>query len=107
METQKFIEEFIKLEPKSRNAQLALLDLIHWRVQSDSLKPQDLASACKEYFDRNKNKLYCSSDLRKYLPILDKANLLQVLEHTSKGLENENNEQEVRSPNLEHFMIIS
>lgn len=93
-ETQKFIDEFIKLEPKSRNAHLALLDLVQWRVQSTSIKSQDLVTACQEYFDRNRHKLYCFGDLRKYVTTLDRSDLLQILEYTAKSVENEDDSQD-------------
>ncbi|PYI06608.1 hypothetical protein BO78DRAFT_343164 [Aspergillus sclerotiicarbonarius CBS 121057] len=86
-ETQKFLDDFIAAAPKSRNAQLARLDLVHWSFQSGNLKSDDLISACQEYFDHNKHKLYCFGDLRSYVPALDKPFLLKFVEHVSKGAE--------------------
>ncbi|BCR92013.1 MDM20/NAA25 family protein [Aspergillus chevalieri] len=84
-----FIKHFLNAVPKSRNAQLAQLDLIHWGVQSGSLSKDDLYSASKEYFDRNKSKLYCFGDLQKYLPGLEKDGLSRFVEYTLKTQESE------------------
>ncbi|KAH8428707.1 MDM20/NAA25 family protein [Aspergillus melleus] len=86
-ETQKFINGFIESEPKSRNAQLARLDLIHFQFQSGNLKADELVAACQEYFDRNKNKLYCFGDLQTYLSALDKDALSKFVEYTIQGQE--------------------
>lgn len=77
--------------PKSRNAQLAQLDLIHWGVQSSNLTKDDLYSASQEYFDWNKSKLYCFGDLQKYLPELEKDGLSKFVEYTLKTQESESN----------------
>ena len=74
---------------------MALLDLVHWRVQSADAKPQELVTACQVYFDRNKHKLYCFGDLRKYLPSLGKSDSLQVLDHASISLGGETSDQNV------------
>ncbi|PKX93059.1 MDM20/NAA25 family protein [Aspergillus novofumigatus IBT 16806] len=83
-EIRKFIDEFIKAVPRSRNAQLARLDLIHWSFKSGSLKSDELITACQEYFDRNKTKLYCFVDLRKYLSDLDKGSLTEFIQYASR-----------------------
>ncbi|PGH07686.1 hypothetical protein GX51_01695 [Blastomyces parvus] len=72
-ETQDFIEAYIKMQPKSRNAQLAALDLTEQRITMNELPLETLLPACKEYFDRNCTKLYCFHDLRKYLIKLDRS----------------------------------
>ncbi|XHG00685.1 hypothetical protein AWENTII_004114 [Aspergillus wentii] len=90
-ETQDYIKEFISAEPKSRNAQLARLDLIHWGFQSGTQSTDDLLSACQEYFDNNKHKLYSFSDLQKYLPALDNASLSKFVQHALKLDGNEAN----------------
>ncbi|PLB54463.1 cytoskeleton organization protein [Aspergillus steynii IBT 23096] len=84
-ETQKFIDGFIEYEPKSRNAQLARLDLIHFNFQSGSLKADELVAACQGYFYLNKNKLYCFGDLQTYLSALDKDSLSKFVEYTAKN----------------------
>lgn len=83
-EAQNFIKEFLNAVAKSRNAQLAHLDLIHWAVQSGNLTKDDLYSACQEYFERNKNKLHCFGDLQKYLSGLEKDDLSKFVEYTLK-----------------------
>ncbi|OAT05409.1 cytoskeleton organization protein [Blastomyces gilchristii SLH14081] len=72
-ETQDFIAAYIKRQPKSRNAQLAALDLTEQRITMNELPLEDLLPACKEYFNRNCTKLYCFHDLRKYLIKLDRS----------------------------------
>ncbi|KAH3207645.1 hypothetical protein KXW62_006364 [Aspergillus fumigatus] len=93
-ETRKFIDEFIKAVPRSRNAQLARLDLIDWSFKSGSLKSHELITACQEYFDRNKTKLYCFVDLRKYLSDLDKASLTEFIQYASRteGIQGDEND---------------
>ncbi|KAL2007064.1 hypothetical protein VTN00DRAFT_8502 [Thermoascus crustaceus] len=86
-ETQTFIEGFIERQPKSRNAQLARLELVHWKVQSGSQTADDLLSACQVYLDRNSNKLYCFDDLQKYLVALGKDSILKFLEHVASHVE--------------------
>ncbi|PGH30405.1 hypothetical protein GX50_06841 [[Emmonsia] crescens] len=72
-ETQDFIAAYIKRQPKSRNAQVAALDLMEHRIATKELSLRDLLLACKEYFDRNCTKLYCFHDLCKYLIKLDRS----------------------------------
>jgi len=96
-----FIKHFLNAVPKSRNAQLAQLDLIHWGVQSGSLSKDDLYSASKEYFDRNKSKLYCFGDLQKYLPGLEKDGLSRFVEYTLKTQESESDVRQTTS--FSHF----
>ncbi|KAL2852865.1 N-acetyltransferase B complex non catalytic subunit-domain-containing protein [Aspergillus pseudoustus] len=86
-ETQGFIAEFIAAQPKSRNAQLAHLDLTHSAFQSGSVSQEDLLSACQAYFIHSKNKLYCFSDLLAYLPSLDKDAILAFADHAAKAAE--------------------
>lgn len=89
-ETQKFISEFIESQPKSRNAQLARLDLTHSSFQSGALKQEDLLSGCQSYFDHSKNKLYCFGDLLSYLPSLDKDSISAFVKYASEAsLQNE------------------
>ncbi|GAB1191620.1 hypothetical protein APSETT444_000800 [Aspergillus pseudonomiae] len=85
--TLKFIGDFLDVVPKSRNAQLARLDLIHSGVLAGTSKTEDLVATCQEYFDSNKNKLYCFSDLQLYLAALDKEGVSKFVEYASKGQE--------------------
>ncbi|KAL2833431.1 N-acetyltransferase B complex non catalytic subunit-domain-containing protein [Aspergillus cavernicola] len=84
-ETQKFISEFTASQPKSRNAQLALLDMAHSSFQSGSVEQEGLLSACQGYFDHSKSKLYCFGDLLSYLPSLDKDLVSKFVEYASKA----------------------
>ncbi|KAE8394582.1 N-acetyltransferase B complex non catalytic subunit-domain-containing protein [Aspergillus alliaceus] len=86
-DTLKFISDFLESVPKSRNAQLARLDLIHSDVLAGNSKTEELVSACQEYFDCNKNKLYCFSDLQLYMAALDKESVSKFVEYTFKGQE--------------------
>ncbi|PYH93734.1 putative cytoskeleton organization protein [Aspergillus ellipticus CBS 707.79] len=86
-ETRKFLDNFIASTPKSRNARLARLDLAHWSFQAGDLKAEELISACQDYFDHNKHKLYCFGDLRNYASVLDKASLVKLVEYLSKSQE--------------------
>ncbi|KMP09176.1 hypothetical protein CIHG_03505 [Coccidioides immitis H538.4] len=73
-DVEEFIENHIAKRPKSRNAQLARLDLTSRQVSKGKrLSPADLLTGCKIYFDNNKTKLYCFNDLRRYLTILDES----------------------------------
>lgn len=56
---------------------------MHWTFQAGNLKADDLVTACQEYFDRNKHKLYCFGDLRSYVPALDKTSVLKFVEYIS------------------------
>ncbi|KAA8649097.1 hypothetical protein EYZ11_000689 [Aspergillus tanneri] len=84
-ETQNFISKFIEHQPKSRNAQLARLDLTHFSFQSGNLNADDLISACQGYFDYNKDKLYCFGDLRDYLSALDRDSVSRFVEYSAKA----------------------
>ncbi|KAB8246836.1 N-acetyltransferase B complex non catalytic subunit-domain-containing protein [Aspergillus flavus] len=87
IETLKFIGDFLDVVPKSRNARLARLDLIHSGVLAGTSKTEDLVSTCQEYFDNNKNKLYCFGDLQLYLAALGKEAVTKFVEYASKGQE--------------------
>ncbi|KAI3006216.1 hypothetical protein CBS147346_3844 [Aspergillus niger] len=91
--TRKFVDEFVAAVPKSRNAQLARLDLMHWTFQAGNLKADDLVTACQEYFDRNKHKLYCFGDLRSYVPALDKTSVLKFVEYISASAAGQTDEK--------------
>ncbi|KAJ5324621.1 Cytoskeleton organization protein (Dec1) [Penicillium atrosanguineum] len=66
-ETQKFVEEFIKANPKSRNAALAFIDLSIFGMQRGEMTADDVLSACQRYADQHKHKLYLFGDLRRAL----------------------------------------
>ncbi|KAI1942769.1 hypothetical protein LOZ66_001176 [Ophidiomyces ophidiicola] len=72
-EVRDFIDTYISKRPKSRNAQLARLDLISLEILGNKETPTNLLAGCKAYFDRNKNKLYCFHDIRSYLGKLDES----------------------------------
>ncbi|KAL3437638.1 N-acetyltransferase B complex non catalytic subunit-domain-containing protein [Aspergillus tetrazonus] len=84
-ETRDFIDKFIMAQPKSRNAQLARLDLVFSSFQSGAVKQEDLLLACQVYFDHAKNKLYCFGDLLDYLPSLSKDSIKTFVEYSSKN----------------------
>lgn len=94
---QTFIEEFIERQPKSRNAQLARLDMVHWRVQSGAQTADDLLSACQLYFDRSSNRLYCFEDLQKYLVALGKDLVSKFLDHVSSHVDEQSSGKDVCS----------
>ncbi|KAJ9191343.1 hypothetical protein DTO021D3_2592 [Paecilomyces variotii] len=97
-ETQTFVEEFIQRQPKSRNAQLASLDLSYRRFQSGGKTSADLLSACQTYFDRNRKKLYCFADLKKYLVAVDKDSLNKFLDHVSQNVKDDTAAKDVNDP---------
>jgi N-terminal acetyltransferase B complex non-catalytic subunit len=72
-------------QPKSRNAQLARLDLLFSSFQSGAVKQEDLLFGCQAYFDHAKNKLYCFGDLLGYLPSLGKDSIKNFVEYASKN----------------------
>ncbi|KAL4878518.1 N-acetyltransferase B complex non catalytic subunit-domain-containing protein [Aspergillus karnatakaensis] len=84
-ETQKFISEFIAAQPKSRNAQLARLDLTHFSFKSGAVTQDELLSACQAYFDHSKNKLYCFGDLLSYLPSLEKNFIAKLVDYAAQA----------------------
>ncbi|KAL4906508.1 hypothetical protein BDW74DRAFT_133702 [Aspergillus multicolor] len=84
-ETQNFISDFIAAQPKSRNAQLARIDLTHSSFLAGALKREDLLSGCQAYFDHSKNKLYCFGDLLGYLPSLDRESIAAFVEYASRA----------------------
>lgn len=65
------IAGYVSKRPKSRNAQLARLDLVARMMAGKHSTTASLLATCKAYFDNNKTKLYCFHDLREYLPALD------------------------------------
>lgn len=69
--TKAFAESYINKRPKSRNAQLFLLDLTEKQILKGESKPTDLVDECKKYFDLNGHKTYAFPDLRKYLANFD------------------------------------
>ncbi|KAL2215610.1 cytoskeleton organization protein [Thermoascus aurantiacus ATCC 26904] len=97
-DVQTFIEEFIERQPKSRNAQLARLDMVHWRVQSGAQTADDLLSACQLYFDRNSNRLYCFEDLQKYLVALGKDLVSKFLDHVSSHVDEQSSGKDANDP---------
>src|SRR5215471_6265223 len=109
-ETQDFIDNYVKRQPKSRNAQLASLDLVQHRVDSRYLTPEDLLSACKVYFDCNSNRLYCFHDLQRYLVKLDPILLETFLAYVSNEVVLENSENtngKVRTTkSRDHIMLL-
>ncbi|OJD18717.1 hypothetical protein AJ78_01254 [Emergomyces pasteurianus Ep9510] len=99
--TQDFITEYIKKQPKSRNAQLAALDLTELRIATKELFPRGLLSACKEYFDRNCTKLYCFHDLCKYLLRLDHSMQSEFQVYVSQKVvadQSEDDQKQVTDP---------
>ena len=66
------------------------MDLVLWRVEQGTLTRDELYTPCQEYFDRNKNKLHCFSDLQHYLPGLEKTALSKFVEYALKPQESEN-----------------
>ncbi|PYH77225.1 cytoskeleton organization protein [Aspergillus uvarum CBS 121591] len=83
--TQDFIRDFVAAVPKSRNAHLARLDMVHWGFKSGSSNAEDLIAACKQYYDLNKHKLYCFGDLRTYVSSLDQVSMTSLVNYTSEG----------------------
>ncbi|KAK2753596.1 hypothetical protein FQN54_007373 [Arachnomyces sp. PD_36] len=100
-ETQDFIQDFIRRQPRSRNAQLASLDLTQYQVTNGSQTKEDLLAACQTYFDANCNKLYCFDDLQKYLADFDSETLGAFHKHISNNEKvrgGQNNSEEADSP---------
>ncbi|KAI9368067.1 N-acetyltransferase B complex non catalytic subunit-domain-containing protein [Aspergillus egyptiacus] len=83
-ETQKLVSEFIVAQPKSRNAQLARLDLTHSSFQLGALGQKQLLSACQDYYDHSKGKLYCFGDLLSYSPSLDRSSISKFVEYAAE-----------------------
>lgn len=85
-----FVKDFFNFQPKSRNAQLAQLELISWGVESGKLETKHLFTACKEYLDRNKTRLYTFGDLSRYIHALDQTLLSEFIGYQLKSLSEEN-----------------
>lgn len=63
-DAQQHIQKFIDFDPKSRNAHVALLDILLTGFKRNERTEDDLALACQNYFDAHKLKLYTFKDLR-------------------------------------------
>ncbi|KAL1972383.1 hypothetical protein VTN31DRAFT_6797 [Thermomyces dupontii] len=85
-ETQAFLDGFAQRFP-SRNAQLALLDLAAWKLETNAITPSDMLAACQTYFDRTNNKLYCFGDLRRYITRLEKADTIALADYALRKVD--------------------
>lgn len=63
-DAQEHIQKFIDFDPKSRNAHVALLDLVLTGLKRAERTEDDLVLACQNYFDVHNLKLYAFKDLR-------------------------------------------
>ncbi|KAJ5215950.1 uncharacterized protein N7498_002357 [Penicillium cinerascens] len=89
-ETQKFIEEFIKAQPKSRNAALAHVDSAFLGMQLGEMTPDDVLSACQRYADQHKHKLYVFGDLRRALAD-DRNAMSKIADYLANCKQDDNN----------------
>jgi hypothetical protein len=69
-ETQAFIEYFLSKFPWSRNANLALLDLVCWKNDREDVSEPNLLRDFHTYYRMNSSKIHCFNDLRKKLQYL-------------------------------------
>lgn len=81
-ETQKFIEEYIEFNSKSRNAALALIGTTIIGAQKGEISSDHLLSACHKYLDQHKHKLYAFSDIREVVDG-DRDKMAKILNYMS------------------------
>ena len=86
-DTQQHIETFIKFSPKSRNAHIAIMDIILTGFKRGERTEDDLVVACQRYFDQHKHKLYAFKDLRGVLETRDDALIHRVAQHCLDSVE--------------------
>ncbi|KAJ5608161.1 hypothetical protein N7537_004780 [Penicillium hordei] len=86
-DTQQHIEKFIEFSPKSRNAHIALMDIVLTGVKRGERTEDDLVIACQRYFDQHKHKLYAFKDLRGVLETRDDALIHRVAQHCMDSVE--------------------
>ena len=70
---------------------MAYLDLAQHAVEAGNSAKGDLYTACQKYFDTNKNKLHCYSDLQTYLADLDRAEVLKFVQYALSNQASEDN----------------
>jgi N-terminal acetyltransferase B complex non-catalytic subunit len=80
-DAQQHIQKFIEFDPKSRNAHISLLDIILTGVKRGERTEDDLISACQNYFDQHKSKLYAFQDLRGVLETRDASVVHRVSQY--------------------------
>lgn len=66
-------------------------------MQTGVLTAADLLSACKAYYDRNSNKLFCFGDLRKYVVNLGKDDISDFVDHVLQKADSLSSEKDVCS----------
>jgi N-terminal acetyltransferase B complex non-catalytic subunit len=86
-ETQELTKKFIDFSPKSRNAHLARLDLILIGIRRDQNTSDDLFSACQNYWDQHKHKIYLFGDFKGILETCDDSLIRQVCGYCMDSVE--------------------
>ncbi|CAG8027283.1 unnamed protein product [Penicillium nalgiovense] len=86
-DTQQHIEKFIEFIPKSRNAHIALMDIVLTGFKRGERTEDDLFVVCQRYFDQHKHKLYAFKDLRGVLETRDDTLLHRVAQHCMDSVE--------------------
>lgn len=86
-DTQQHIEKFIAFIPKSRNAHIALMDVVLTGFKRGERTEDDLVVACQRYFDQHKHKLYAFKDLRGVLETRADSLIHRVAQHCMDSVE--------------------
>lgn len=86
-DSQQHIEKFIEFSPKSRNAHIALMDIVLTGFKRGERTEDDLVVACQRYFDQHKHKLYAFKDLRGLLETRDDALIHRVAQSCMDSVE--------------------
>ncbi|KAI2680984.1 hypothetical protein DTO013E5_8853 [Penicillium roqueforti] len=86
-DTQQHIEKFIEFSPKSRNAHIAIMDIVLTGFKRGERTEDDLVIACQRYFDQHKHKLYAFKDLRGVLETRDDALIHRVAQNCLDSVE--------------------
>ncbi|KGO76085.1 N-acetyltransferase B complex, non-catalytic subunit [Penicillium italicum] len=86
-DTQQHVEKFIEFSPKSRNAHIALMDIVLTGFKRGERTEDDLVVACQRYFDQHKHKLYAFKDLRGVLETRDDTLIHRVSQHCMNSVE--------------------
>ncbi|CAG8058045.1 unnamed protein product [Penicillium salamii] len=86
-EVQQHIEKFIAYEPRSRNAHIALLDVVLTGLKHGVRTEEDLILTCRNYFDANKSNLYAFMDLRGVMETRDDSMVDRITDYCMESVE--------------------
>jgi len=86
-DAQQHTQKFIGFDPRSRNAHIALLDIVLTGLKRGERTEDDLVSACQNYFNQHKSKLYAFQDLRGILETRDASVVRRVSQYCMDSIQ--------------------